>query len=170
MDINVILEELGRNMGLSKVALDHNGVCRLVFDKVLVVDIEATKDDFVYLHAVVGQIPHQQKQELYQALLEANLFGKGTGSASFGIDVPRNEILLYRRFYMDRTDYKDFVDGLEQFVNILELWMKKLDMQDYGLEPTAEAGDNLPRSKAVEDEAVPPFRSKDEPPQDFLRV
>lgn len=128
MNIDDILLELGKQMGLGSLKLDENRVCRLVFDSVLVVDIEATEgDQIVNLYATVCTTPAEGKDALYETLLEASLFGLGTGGASFGIDKERGELLLWRVLNMDKTDYQEFVNVLESFVNHLEVWKDKID-------------------------------------------
>lgn len=132
MDINAVLSELGGQIGLEGLKLDENGVCRLVFDDVLVVDIESSDDgQVVNLHAQVCEIPAEGREELYKVALEESLFGLGTGGASFGLDSQRGELLLWRSLAMDKLDYQDFVNILESFVNHLELWMQKVERSDF---------------------------------------
>jgi len=132
MDINAILAELGGQIGLEGLKLDENGVCRLVFDDVLVVDIESSDNgELVNLHAQVCEIPSEGREELYKLALEESLFGLGTGGASFGLDSQRGELLLWRSVATDKIDYQDFVNIMESFVNHLELWMQKVQGADF---------------------------------------
>ncbi|MFO1349206.1 MAG: type III secretion system chaperone [Gammaproteobacteria bacterium] len=126
MNIRDVLAELGHQMGL-KVSLNDQGVCRLVFDQRFTVDIEASPDnDTVHLYSVLCPIPSDGKERFYEQLLEANLFGGGTGGAWFALDSLHNEVLLNRTLNMATTDYQDFVGVLESFVNHLESWDGKL--------------------------------------------
>ncbi len=133
MDIHAILSQLGQQMGLPQLKLDDNRVCRLVFDQRLVVDIEATDDEkIVHLYALAGEVPPENKEDFMSVLLEANLFGKGTGGSSFALDHNHQEVYLCRVILIDSLAYQDFVNLLEAFVNHLEAWMDKIDRGDVG--------------------------------------
>jgi len=145
MKIESILTELGNQMGLPNLKLDNNKVCRLIFDKKFTVDIEASEDlKIVHLYSALCTIPPSDKETLYESLLEANLFGRGTGGSTFGVDIEMGEILLSRTIVMEKVDYQDFVNILETFVNHVEAWTDKIDKREYsrerrGISSTAEA-------------------------------
>lgn len=131
MNIEDILKELGGQMGLPNLKLDSNKVCRLIFDKKYTVDIEASEDlKTVHIYSALCIIPPEGREKLYEVLLEANLFGRGTGGAAFGLDLELGEILLSRTLIMEKTDYQDFVNILESFVNHVEAWTDKIDKGD----------------------------------------
>ena len=126
MNIRDALAELGHQMGVN-VTLNEEGVCRLVFDERFLVDIEASPDqDAVHLYSVLCPIPPDDKERFYERLLEANLFGGDTGGAWFALDRAHGEVVLNRTVSMANTDYREFADALEGFVNHLEAWDDKL--------------------------------------------
>lgn len=126
MNIRDALAELGHQMGVN-VTLNEEGVCRLVFDERFLVDIEASPDqDAVHLYSVLCPIPPDDKERFYERLLEANLFGGDTGGAWFALDSAHGEVVLNRTVSMANTDYREFADALEGFVNHLEAWDDKL--------------------------------------------
>lgn len=133
MNIEDVLRELGNQMGLPNLKLDENKVCRLIFDKKFTIDIEASEDlKTVHIYSALCTIPPSNKEPLYEALLEANLFGRGTGGAAFGVDLEMGEVLLSSSLQdMDRVDYQDFVNVLESFVNHVEAWTEKIDSGNY---------------------------------------
>ncbi len=127
MHLQDMIAELGREMGIPGLALDENGLCRLVFDTKLVVDLEASSDGKVmHVYSVVCGIPPENREAFYDSLLAANLFGQETGGAAFARDETADEILLCTRVNPDKTDFRDFVNQLEDFVNHLETWIEKL--------------------------------------------
>lgn len=163
MKIESILTELGNQMNLPNLKLDDNKVCRLIFDKKFTVDIEASEDlKTVHLYSALCIIPPRDKENLYEALLEANLFGRGTGiNASFGLDLEMGEILLSLTFKdMDKVDYQDFVNALESFVNHVEAWTDKIDKGEYSRDrraaPPPSPGSEKKSAPARPDEAPPP--------------
>ena len=135
MNIKDVLVELGKQMGLDGLKLDENRVCRLVFDKQYAVDIEASEDEkIVHIYSKVTTAPPEHRDEFYALLLEANLFGKGTGGAMFALDQSQNDVYLCRALSMDSTDYQEFVNVLESFVNHVEAWSKKIESGDLSRE------------------------------------
>ena len=93
-------------------------------------------DDGVSLHvyAVVGEVPPGNREAFYAELLSANLFGAGTGGATFAFDRGRNEIVLSRCFRAEAIDFHVFVNEVESFVNYLELWAERLQAGEVGSE------------------------------------
>lgn len=159
MSIEDILKELGSQMGLPNLHLDDNNVCRLVFDKRFTVDIEASPDKkSVHMYSALCELPPEGREELYEALLEANLFGRGTGGAAFGVDKEMNEILLNISFAaIEDVPLQTFINTLESFVNYVEAWTEKLDKRDYsrGFEATARGSAKEGSSQSRPD-APPP--------------
>jgi hypothetical protein len=141
MNIRDVLAELGHQMGLN-VTLNDEGVCRLVFDDRFSVDVEASPDnDAVHLYSVLCPVPPENKEPFYERLLEANLFGGDTGGAWFALDGAHGEVVLNRTLKMTDTDYRDFADLLEAFVNHLEAWTDKLAGGDLNESTDAPAVD-----------------------------
>lgn len=170
MKIESILTELGNQMGLPNLKLDANKVCRLIFDKKFTVDIEASEDlKIVHLYSALCTIPPSDKETLYESLLEANLFGRGTGGAAFGVDTEpgREEILLSRTVVMEKTDYQDFVNILESFVNHVEAWTDKIDKGEYSKDRrgiSASSSTSAPKEPTTHRAAV------EGPPEGFMPV
>jgi hypothetical protein len=127
MEFQDILQELGSRMGLRGLCLDDNNVCRLVFDGRLTIDIEPLPErNRLFLHSVVCPLPAEDREGLFAELLEANLFGKATGGASFGLDANLEEILLFRELDLANLDYQGLASELEIFLQQLEIWTEKV--------------------------------------------
>ncbi len=141
MHIDDILSELGKAMGLGDIGLDENRVLRLVFDDRHVVDMEATEDyKTLHIYSVLSSVPEDGKLELYEALLYANLFGQETGGATLCVDPSAKEVLLCTRCEMEKTDYQDFVNLLENFLNHVEHWKDKIEKIKSGAESKSSSG------------------------------
>lgn len=128
MKIDDAIGQLGRQMGF-ELALDDNRACRLLFDGTLAVDIEAPRalpDTLVMSCKVAGGLPADGREAVLRMLLEANLFGRGTGGGVLAIDDERDEIVLHRTLAMNRADVVDLVDALEQLLQYAEAWIGKL--------------------------------------------
>lgn len=165
MKIESILTELGNQMGLPNLKLDANKVCRLIFDKKFTVDIEASEDlTIVHLYSALCTIPPSDKENLYESLLEANLFGRGTGGSAFGVDIEMGEILLSRTVVMEKTDYQDFVNILEAFVNHVEAWTEKIDKGEYSRDRRGISSTAAPKQPTTHRAAA------EGPPEGFMSV
>ena len=127
MDIAEAVKQLGQSMGLP-LQLDQNRACRLIFDGRIEVDIEAPADrpDTVFVSCAVGIVPAGDREAVFQSLLEANLFGRGTGGAVLAVDNEFNEIMLQRTLSMKSIFFQDFVKELEQFVLHASAWTEQL--------------------------------------------
>lgn len=138
MRIEEALDQLGRQIGLT-LRLDAAQSCRLVFDRSLAVDIEALEDGArVFLHAVVGRLPAGDVQKLLTDLLEANLFGRGTGGSVLAVDAGLKEVVLHRALDMKTIDYAHFTAALEGFLTHARAWTDRLGKartSDYGTTP-----------------------------------
>ncbi|OYV47006.1 MAG: hypothetical protein B7X06_03285, partial [Verrucomicrobia bacterium 21-51-4] len=79
-------------------------------------------------------VPPEGKETFMALLLEANLFGKGTGGATFALDHTHHTVYLCRILSTESTDYQEFVNTLEGFVNHVEAWKQKIEKGDMGQE------------------------------------
>ncbi len=132
MNIPDAITELGRQIGLPSLSLNDAGLCRVVFDTTLVVDLESMNDGrTLHLSAVVAPLDTDvQGEGFYAALLEANLLGVATGGAHFSISMADQEVLFERALDMEGLDFTGFSQAVESFVNHLEGWKEKLDGLD----------------------------------------
>lgn len=74
----------------------------------------------------MGPLPRSSPSAVFVDLLKAGLFGLETGSASFGYDDVREELVIFQRFDPRHTDMDVFTRELESFVNILKSRKRKL--------------------------------------------
>ena len=126
MNANDLLGELGQKMGLGKIEVSDENTCRLIFDDKLIVDFEPSNDGKqLYVYSVLCSVAHGERDGFYRRLLLANLFGRETGGASFGLDDETDEVIMFRSFPLETTDFQVFQEGLEAFLNGLEEWMER---------------------------------------------
>lgn len=115
-------------MGLT-LRLDADGACRLIFDDRFVIDIEAIDraSGETLVHAQVGILPPAGSREATDELLLAgNLFGRGTGACTLGVDPDMREAILHRRLELARMEYHDFVAAIEDFLARVKAWTERL--------------------------------------------
>jgi len=131
MRVDQLVRELGVRLGLP-LALDGNGMCRLVFNGGMNVDVEALRDDgekFI-IYSVLSKLRPGPRGPLYQALLEANL-PTGDGAAGvLALDVERDEVLLQRILDASSMTSVYLSEIVEKFVDMAVSWTERIERFD----------------------------------------
>ncbi len=145
MNLASALAELGDRLGIGVIKLDQNGGCLLAFDDKLVVDIEqATDTPGFHLTATVGPVPGHEREAVFAELLEANLQGRGTGSACLALDADLDEIVLSRSIYRADIDVDYLEQELDAFLTLLEYWQQRSEAGEIGRLRGTVAADTTP--------------------------
>ena len=107
-DYNVqsVLAELGVQLSIPALKFDENHSCFLAFDE-QAVNIQLIENK-LYLTTPVATLPIEVPQQLYEALLQANLYGKVTNGAIVSLEPESRGILL-----------QDVLEGATCTLNIL---------------------------------------------------
>jgi Tir chaperone protein (CesT) family len=127
MDMGGILHELGQRLKLGPLELDEFGLCQLVFDKELAVDIQVLRgEEAVFLTASVCPMPDADREAFFRTLLEANLLGQGTGNGYLAIDPAFEEVVLLRRLEPEHLDVSRLEHELQLFVDVLAAWRGRM--------------------------------------------
>lgn len=98
------LRELGAATGAGDLALDAEGVCLLAFEDgatlYLVLDAPAGE---LLLWTAAGEVPAEGAEPALRQLLQANLFGRGTGGATLALAPDGRTVVLARRLLLELT-------------------------------------------------------------------
>lgn len=131
MRVEQLVRELGIRLGLP-LALDGNGMCRLVFSGGTTVDLEALRDDgekFI-IYSVLGKLRPGPREAIYRALLSANLpTGDGAG-AVIALDVDRDEAILQRILDAASLNAVYLAEIVERFVELAVHWTERIERFD----------------------------------------
>jgi Tir chaperone family protein CesT len=140
MSVDDLLREFGSRTGLGTLARNRDGICRLIFDGGLVIDIEAPDHDpDLYITAAVGPLETDAGSALLRDLLATNLMGKESAGAALALDQTRDEIVLCRQLPVEALTYRAFERAIESFLNHLERCRAYLDRADtVGTAPAAD--------------------------------
>ncbi len=127
MEIDQLVEQFGQDSGLGNLKLNQDGLCRLVFDDKLFVDIEKTSNNFV-LHSVVGKPPVQQDEQLeyMEMLLQANGPDHAVRDIHLGFDAKMDEVLIYQNFSDVQVNYDYFKRCMDEFIAQVGKWRSRL--------------------------------------------
>lgn len=126
MELGALLNELATRMGLDGLRLDSNGVCRLVFDQTIAVDLEPSADKtLLHMVAELGPLPPDAPAPWLRRLLAASFMGQDTGGAHLALDPLNNDVVLCQRLALDGLEITRFVPELEAFVNYAQDWIHR---------------------------------------------
>ena len=126
MSIPELVKELGNHFNVA-LALNHDGMARLQLDDELLIDFEHDEaSSRLLVYAAIGMLPAGAEREaLMLELLEANLFGSGTGSCAPAFDSAQSEFLLW--FAAEEADsVAGLVPKLENLAIQAEKWRDRL--------------------------------------------
>jgi hypothetical protein len=121
-----LVEEIGRRLNI-QLALDGGGLARIIVDGALPVDFELDEvNGRLLVYAVLGMLPTgAAREQFFESLLAANLFGAETGPCSPAFDRERNELLLW--FALGEEAHIDGATAsLEYLVGQAEQWRARL--------------------------------------------
>lgn len=122
-----LIKALGQHIGLNDLEMDEHGVCQLVFDQTDAVNMEEVPENHtLVISSVVGPLPAQNRHLIYRQLLEAHLFGADTQGATFSLDRPEGDLLLWRALPEEGLDAAELAETLERFVTQLRSWREAL--------------------------------------------
>jgi hypothetical protein len=131
MRVDQLVRELGVRLGLP-LALDGNGMCRLVFNGGMNVDVEALRDDgekFI-IYTVLSKLRPGPRGALYRALLEANLPTEDGAAGVLALDVERDEVLLQRILDATSLTAVYLSEIVEKFVDMAVSWAERIERFD----------------------------------------
>jgi hypothetical protein len=93
------------------------------FSKTIDVNIKTISEGF-FFSSDLGLCPEKNSEEFFMLTMHANLFGLGTGGGIIGLN-DEGKKLIFSLYYPKKTSYKQFKDLVEDFVNWVDMWLKK---------------------------------------------
>ncbi len=146
MNIGELVQELSSSLGLGDAAFDDETGAEIVVDDRFAISIEPGPDGAgIQLAAIVGAPPKQAGVPFYQDLLEANLFGQGTGGSALSFDRAVGNIILSRSILQSELEFDAFDRELVVFLGALRHWSDRLESggwdQGEGSTPQAPGSD-----------------------------
>jgi hypothetical protein len=146
MHLDELLQSLGQKLQLDGLQLNAQGVCRVVLDETLEINIEhAPMDAAVHLYSILGKAPDRDREGFFTRLLEAQHFAREIGEGcAFGYDSETGDVMLHRQMSTEFLAEEILEQALNEFANWAEHWQKKLS----GMDPT---DDGEADSSALED-------------------
>jgi hypothetical protein len=103
---NQLLHDLGQFLNLGELEFDpEDDTCTLVLDDTLEINITPNSESGVLvLHHLVGILPQENRQDILEQLLEANLFWAGTKGATISIERRSGSVFIMRSLTLYTSD------------------------------------------------------------------
>ena len=131
------LEEFGDAIGIPGLRPDEERRCNLMIDDVALSFELGMRDDSLLIYSLLGPAPDGDAQAAYAALLHANYAFAETGGSTLGIDPRTGGIVLVREERLESLRLARLESVVEEFVDVAERWMKRIDSGDLGAQPAA---------------------------------
>jgi hypothetical protein len=125
--VQLLLRDLGRLVGLNDLALDADGRCSLLVDERAEVEISFVDgEDHLILAARLGELPADAPPERYATLLDANFFWRGTNGGTLGVERDSRTVALLDTVPLAGLDVGRLEARLGTFVDTAEEWIGRL--------------------------------------------
>ena len=129
MDTDTLLQPLAERLGLEALDFDDRGTCSLVFDERFTITLELDDEEqMLYLYSTLGKAPEDLIDQLtcFAALLQANLFGRGTGGASLAFEPESQALMISRNCSLMQLSAEALQADVERFVQATDAWYERV--------------------------------------------
>lgn len=162
MDASRLLEHLASTMGVEGLAFNTDGCACLMFDGRIALNLESDRiTGRLHLHVELGPLPSRDREAVYSALLEGNLFGALTGEATLAVDRAAEAVVLCQALRSEELSGATFIEIVQTMVRCADVWQKAL--ADGTLGATERAAGSTAATESVQ-----PWRRADRDP--MMRV
>ena len=128
-DINELTQTLAERLGMENLQFDDEGLCSLLFEDRFTVTLEIDDaDNALHLYSNLGKAPEDVIDQLtcFAALLDANLFGRGTAGATLGFEPNSQSLMLSRALALPTLDAETAYTELGRFVQAAGVWSERV--------------------------------------------
>ena len=120
------LAGLGIHVNIPDLAFDEAGVCKLSFDDIqLTIETEPSGESLL-IYSDLGPMNTGAQTDMAERLLEANLFGQGTGGATLSLERQTGHVVLCQSIRAAAVSDPQFRQMVEVFVAAAEKWIAVL--------------------------------------------
>ena len=144
--LSILLQDLGRTIGLVGLALDDDGLCALKIGETATINLHASDDkQSPVMFSSLGQINDAWRHAALTEMLSANVIWRGTRGGSLAYDPPSNTALLMLRLNEADLYLERFEPLLTAFVADVTDWTDRLaNMRTEKTRPSRDTGEDLP--------------------------
>ena len=127
MNLSDVAQGLSTQIG-KPVSWSSHGTIRLNYENRLDLILESRADFDLYFYGVLGDLPTNNAQQIYQRLLQWQLLGQAMGAASFAIDAVHGQVLIQRHVDLRATEPADLVDAIQDFFIRFDHWQTRWEL------------------------------------------
>lgn len=120
-----VIQEVGSRLNLTGLTMAE-GICRLVFDRSVPIDIEDDGVGNLYFHTSLGKLPESNREAVLIALMGSHLFGLQTDGAVFGLHPKTHELYLFRSLPVETLEVEGTLKVLERFTQQAQDWRGRI--------------------------------------------
>jgi hypothetical protein len=117
--ITEFIEELSKELE-GRIPKDDSGNYKLPLEEGVNIMMTSLPKGFSFFCSF-AQTPKTNRDALLTSMLHGNLFGQGTRGAVLAISEDGNRLIL-SKIVDHATDYKEFKETLEDFINMVDYW------------------------------------------------
>lgn len=111
-----------------------------MFDGRIALNLESDRvTGRLHLHVELGPLPSRDREAVYRALLEGNLFGALTGEATLAVDRAAEAVVLCQALRSEELSGATFIEIVQTMVRCADVWQKALADGTLGGEAPAAA-------------------------------
>lgn len=130
-----MLSAFGERLGIPGLALDAQGCCRLVFDGRRMLELRASGAQRRLVMSIrLGRDGVSGSTGVERALLQANLWGAGTGGGWFALD-ESGQACLQQEVVLGDDSAAQLLAKTEGMLGSIDLWERRLAGEMSGLVP-----------------------------------
>lgn len=119
-----LIDGLGKNLGIELA--DEGGATAVEVDGFPVI-LQSAGDDVILIHADLGEIAAEGREEVVAAALEANFLYQATGGATLAVNGEDGHLHLQKYNWIDRLDAEKAAQDLAKFAEVALAWRKILE-------------------------------------------
>jgi hypothetical protein len=121
MNANDIVRQFGVNYGVAGLALNERGQARIGVDGTLDIELEWSEADGVlHVFSVLGVVAQQERSDVLERALAANLFGSGTAGGALAWDGASGELILCDRLRGEHASAETLKLQIEAMIAAVE--------------------------------------------------
>ena len=106
--------------------MEGTNICHIPLSEEQIITIEEAPEG-LHFEVKITELPEGEKGSAFlKQLLLANLMGQGTHGATLGLTEDGKQMIL-RRTCQEHLSYRDFIDRLEDFINIIDFWQEEVN-------------------------------------------
>ena len=144
-----VLAEFGAAIGIPDLRPDEEHRCDLMIDDVAISFELGLDDETLCIYSLLGAVPEEAGAAGYRALLRANFMFQRTSGSTLSIDPRAGGIVLIRQERLESLRLARFESVVEDFVDVAERWMKRLESGELEAPPTAAQEDPPPSTEGM---------------------